>query len=465
MLSNVAVDYPCRVRIQFPPDPEPNTLEKMNQLHRLLATKPFKKSPKLSELLTYLVESDLKGIATGQHAAGVEVFGKSVDWYPTDDNTVREAMRRLRNLSAGYYGFDGLEDRVNLEFDEYKPVFSYNVRHPLEREFRRGLRYVATNPRVAFSHLDAVLSIDPNHAEALAARAETELWRPMIGNESGLPEILEAAEVQAQQSLQHDEKCWRAHLVKGALRACHREWSEAGKHFDRALEGSAEQTRAHPWYAAFLMAMGRTDEALEFMKTRASEPWDTPWPQLTYAAFLYAARRFDEARREIHIVRNDYDDVWLSHVLWSCVLSGLGRDKSTVPFLGMSMPQYLPDGTAVYTGLCLLETMKRLDPSHSDYRRARNASEKWFKKKLAIWKSTPSKKRFTPSMEIRVSPFHIAIACMALGEQQKAIELLGEDVERGHPMMAWLHLWPLFDPLREDAQFEALVARMNLPSR
>lgn len=464
-LSNAPVDYPCGVSVQFPADPEPNRLEKLNQLSRLLATKPFRKSPKLSELLTYLVESDLAGTTATQHLTGVRVFGRSEDWYPTDDNTVREAMRRLRNLLTNYYAFGGLEDRVDLEFDEYKPVFSYNARHPLERELRRGLRHIATDSKLAFSHFDAVLSIDPRHAEALAGRAEAELWRPVTGNEVGLAGILEAAEIQARQALELDEKCWRAHVVNGALRVCRCEWTKAGEHFDRALAASSDQTRAHPWYSTFLMAVGRTDEALALTKAKASEPSDMPWPQLTYAAFLYAARRFDEAREEIRIARQDYEDVWLSHVLWSCILSGMGRDKSTVPFLGMSMPQQLPDSTPVYTGLCLLETMKRLDPGHADYARARKASEKWLRKKMTVWRSAPSEKSFSPFAEIRVSPFHMALACMALGEQEKAIELLGEDMERGHPIMAWLHLWPVFDSLRQDARFQDLIRRMKLPSQ
>ena len=41
----------------------------------------------------------------------------------------------------------------------------------------------------------------------------------------------------------------------------------------------------------------------------------------------------------------------------------------------------------------------------------------------------------------------------------------GEDIERGHPIMAWLHLWPVFDSLREDARFQDLIRRMDLPSQ
>jgi hypothetical protein len=33
----------------------------------------------------------------------------------------------------------------------------------------------------------------------------------------------------------------------------------------------------------------------------------------------------------------------------------------------------------------------------------------------------------------------------------------------GHPLMVWLHLWPVFDPLGEDTRFKALIKRMNLP--
>ncbi len=103
---------------------------------------------------------------------------------------MRDGLSRLKRLLDAYYASLGIEDRLNLELDRYKAIFSYNLRHPVEREFRLAARYVGSDPKAAFKHLSAVLSFDPNHAEAHAAWAETEMWRAFYGYDMGLPEFL-----------------------------------------------------------------------------------------------------------------------------------------------------------------------------------------------------------------------------------------------------------------------------------
>jgi tetratricopeptide (TPR) repeat protein len=439
---------------------EPTPLEKTTQLERILVSATFQRFPKPSRFLQFLVDSDLAGRTLDEDTVGVEFFERRKKWVPLDDAIVRENLRRLRNLLQAYYAEEGIEDRLNLQLSGFKPVFSYNVRNPVERSFRRALRYVRTDPSTAFSLLDATLSMQPDHAEALAARAETELWRPMYGNEIDIPNLLHVVEVQAQESLRYDDKCWRAYVVMGALHCCRKQWDMAADSFNLALKSLSAATSAHPWYAAFLMAIGRTKEALDLTKARANEPSATPSPMLTHAVFLYAARKFAQAERVILTAKKEYEDTWLSHALWSCVSQGT---QKSVPLLGMSLPQSLPDGTVVYTGLCILETLRRLSPDGPDYPSVKLELGKWVQGKLAVWES-PTYDDSEPFAERRVSPFHLAIGCMAMDDNQKAIELLAIDFERDHPLMVWMHLWPLLDPLREDAQFKRLIKRMNLPS-
>jgi hypothetical protein len=58
--------------------------------------------------------------------------------------------------------------------------------------------------------------MEPDHAEALAARGEAELWRSMIGNEVDMPDLVAAAEARAGLALANDGECWRAQIVLGA---------------------------------------------------------------------------------------------------------------------------------------------------------------------------------------------------------------------------------------------------------
>ena len=50
---------------------------------------------------------------------------------------------------------------------------------------------------------------------------------------------------------------------------------------------------------------------------------------------------------------------------------------------------------------------------------------------------------------------------MALGEKDRAFELLGEAVDRKEVYL-FLKVAPLYDPLRSDARFAQLLRRMRL---
>ena len=62
-----------------------------------------------------------------------------------------------------------------------------------------------------------------------------------------------------------------------------------------------------------------------------------------------------------------------------------------------------------------------------------------------------------------VSPVAIATAYLGLGEYGRALDW----TERAHAerrgWLAYLRVNPMFDPLRDDPRFQALVRRMNFP--
>jgi hypothetical protein len=158
---------------------------------------------------------------------------------------------------------------------------------------------------------------------------------------------------------------------------------------------------------------------------------------------------------------NEYPDTWLSHVIWSCVL--MARQQIPAPLVGMSLLQSLPDGTVVYTALSLYETLLRFAPDGPDRATQNEMLVSWLKAKEAALAAPVNADEPPPFTEIRVSPFHLAIGHMALGDHARAVALLRQDVERGHPLMVWLHFWPLFDPLRGLPEFQRLLKDTRPP--
>src|ERR1019366_5759763 len=53
-------------------------------------------------------------------------------------------------------------------------------------------------------------------------------------------------------------------------------------------------------------------------------------------------------------------------------------------------------------------------------------------------------------------PVNMALMYMGLDRNQEAIEELGKACRDHDPLMVWLHLWPVLDPLRGEEGFKAL---------
>jgi hypothetical protein len=63
-----------------------------------------------------------------------------------------------------------------------------------------------------------------------------------------------------------------------------------------------------------------------------------------------------------------------------------------------------------------------------------------------------------------VSPFPLAIGCVGLGRHDEALAWLEGAFDERDGWMTYLNVYPIFDPLRADARFTALVRRVGLPA-
>jgi serine/threonine-protein kinase len=66
-------------------------------------------------------------------------------------------------------------------------------------------------------------------------------------------------------------------------------------------------------------------------------------------------------------------------------------------------------------------------------------------------------------MDIRhVSRHDLAVASLALGEKEQALDWLEKGYEDRNWWMPWLKVEPRFDPLRSEPRFQGLVRRVGL---
>lgn len=96
-------------------------------LHTILTSKEFRGSRRCQDFLRYVVEATLQGEAQNlkERTIGIEAFGRSHDYEPSDDASVRVKAGEVRRRLERYYSTEGRSDRLRLEMPagSYVPVF------------------------------------------------------------------------------------------------------------------------------------------------------------------------------------------------------------------------------------------------------------------------------------------------------------------------------------------------------
>lgn len=100
------------------------------QLERVIASREFANSPRLSQFLGYVTEQALRGRQgrIKQYEIAVEGLGYGRDFDPASNPSVRIMARRLRRALKRYYFNSGIADPIRIELPKggYVPVFIEN---------------------------------------------------------------------------------------------------------------------------------------------------------------------------------------------------------------------------------------------------------------------------------------------------------------------------------------------------
>lgn len=84
---------------------------------RILSSNCFRRSPRLKEMLGFLVKCSVEGREheLNEYSIGVQVFGKPKDYSPSQDNIVRVTARQMRIKLAEYYANEGKDEAWRLD--------------------------------------------------------------------------------------------------------------------------------------------------------------------------------------------------------------------------------------------------------------------------------------------------------------------------------------------------------------
>ena len=143
------------------------------QLGRITKHPSFVRSPRISHLLTYLVNEELSGRGSSLkgYTVGIEALGKKPDFDPSTDASVRVETGRLRRMLSNYYSeIDSDPIEIEIPKGSYRPVFStLTIQH--DDELTRATTPSA-GPSLAVLGFEATTNDEQTKIFAIGVREE-----------------------------------------------------------------------------------------------------------------------------------------------------------------------------------------------------------------------------------------------------------------------------------------------------
>ena len=219
----------------------------------------------------------------------------------------------------------------------------------------------------------------------------------------------------------------------------HWKWAEAEEHFKKAIALNPNYATAHQWYASYLAALGRMNEAVVAAKTAHElEPFSLTIYS-DYIRTLYYAGRLAEAHQEALKLREMDPNFARAHYELGLVLEEEGKlDEAIAEFkLGLKA---LPDSVFAVTAL-----------GHAQALAGKRAEAE----KMIARLQELSKKEY-------VSPFQMAVIYAGLDDRKLALDWLEKSREERFNLFPFIKVDPVLKNLRSEERFVELSKSLGL---
>jgi TolB-like protein/Tfp pilus assembly protein PilF len=291
------------------------------------------------------------------------------------------------------------------------------------------------------AYFNQAIDIDPGYAPAYAGLADVRLTQL---DYSHLPprDAFALADQALLDALRLDNTLAEPHTSLGHLRLHQFNWAAAAQQFARAIELNAGYDTAHYYYANLLAALGRFDEALpEADRAVALDPLSANARQ-NRVFILYLARRYEEAVAQVtETLEIDpaytgiyyyLGQVYERQGAHSQALEALHRVRPTSHSRGAMLAAIGQAHARAGDRVAALDVLKRLEAlSPCEY----------------------------------VSSYDLALLHLALGDKDRAVAKLSDAYAEYASFLPFLNVDARLDEVQTDPRFQALVDRMNFPTK
>jgi len=293
--------------------------------------------------------------------------------------------------------------------------------------------------RKAIEHFQQALAVDPNYALAYAGLADSYIRlnaydAPM--NEESVPK----AKAAVMKALQIDDSLAEAHATLGLIKFRH-EWDfpAAESEFKQAIQLDPNYSETHQWYAFYLLAFGRTNEAdAEIKRARDLDPLSVSFNS-NLALYLFFRHQFDQSLEQSRKTLDMEPDFSVARVTLALNYQQKGSTKEAIA------------------------EFRRVQASMPNDA----ANKAWLGHALAQDGQISEARRILSELEERaqnsyVAPYSIAVLHAGLGDRAHALDWLERGFQDRSLRPVWLKLDPRLDGLRQENRFIQLIQRLGL---
>ena len=365
---------------------------------------------------------------------GLSLWSDSYDARFTDvfqvQDTVSERVVDALALHLSNLEKAGLRKRYTADVQAYelymRGIFFWNKRN--EDGLRKAVLY-----------FEQAIAIDDHYALAHAGLAAA--LNPLGYLGYGAPdEVRPKIRATATQAVTLDPALPEAHVAMAAALAFYEwNWLEGEREFQRALELNPNLSLAHHWYAMLLQCCGRYEEALKH-RQRAMEL--DPVTPIIVCALGDALSLLAEYERALPAFRKALElDTSLdqARVGIGYVYEQRGEYESAIPEYRLAVEQS-PGSRLARSAL-----------GHALARAGATSEAQQILNDL-----------ITLSRTEHVSPFHLAIICAGLGDDESALNWIEKAYDQSDSAISGLSVEPRFRTLRTHPRCRSLLRRMRL---
>jgi serine/threonine-protein kinase len=377
-----------------------------------------------------VIRFDIVDAADDRQIAGGQYRQKSNDILRVQSEIAQAASEKLRLKLT-----DPQSKRFGKNATENSDAYHYYLNGLVELNGPHDVR------GKALEYFEQAVTLDPGFAAAHAEIAWVYVGQATGG---GNPhELMPKAKAAIERALAIDPNLAKAHALQAIVNGYEFDWLGAEREYLRAIELSPNLDFTRNNYAFFLSVIGRHDDALaELEQQRIRDPINRRLTLLQKGIILTQARRFDDALqsyREAQTVEPD-KNVPFSSLGYAYAGKGLyseaaGYYKKSVDLLG-GEEKY--SQSLVY----LAATYAKMPEKRSEARAILTRIE---------------------AMRGYISPALLAAVYSALGDYDKAMELLEQAYIKRDPLLRYVGTGYEYDGLRADPRFKAMLKRLNLP--